>query len=1003
MTAKNKILSAAFCAIAACVFAAVSLAPSAVVAAQVSFGPFTNATTHQVDLNPFRVFPCSEPAISDGTVYTTGLPIRLTPTSSGKVTNTMAQGHFLITNQFLGRGFIIRVPQDDGLQVYNAFSDLIVSGGGVFVTVYKYSNSPAATYNDITNALGYTPEKTNLLATASNALTGSIVAASNYSAALLTSLSNTMRTADTAISNLFPIAGAAVTNYVLSVGANGTNFTKGVGTSLTNALATLGANATNNDLALGLAGTNFTKLCGSSASNYVLAIAALSSNYIATLYTQATNFAGTNLIAAGQLPTIATQTNGLPATQTTNYIGVYSSGTSSANGTYGWSGSAYTNAQNSELFVTNISGTWYIISNAITFYSSTVLTNGWSVVSGASPAPTVHNGYTVNNYGIVFLGSPISTNASALLQVAINAQAVLQTNDTVSRIAAIGLSDTNFAKLVGTSATNNDTIVSNGVVYYSSALGTIVSNGVIAYANVIGQNATNKANANGTAITNWVTSTRLLSIGGSTTNLGAFGLIATNAVFRSDGTTYAVSILGNSSSDDLRIISGTANGSTGIKLYNSGAVLKFSVDSAGNLSATTLSGTINAGNLSGGVVSNGCLAARAFSDPTFDGDIKFSGDVDGNIGIASVDGSGFYFKTTNYTADIWFTGSHSKFIGTFIGDGTGISNVVASTAGLVTITNGYGTNLVITNTRAYGAFSNMGDSYYPNLADATYPKLFYLNPLTGPNPSKLVPITATGSHTSFLDGAFTLNTSVDISMLPFSIQQVGTNNFGSGTNLNASRLDFGTVPRARQETVLSNLLQGWWVTSGGNMISSNTSATINCGATGGVTAGTFTSAGNNGSFPVSTYTGVVSTDIYGWNDVSSGKKVLWYQQDSPSSGGGDANTIMQSTNLWVHGFAKTDRGSFPTNTAPMIEDNTTLALDTLYTNTSGFRQFLSVTVTNTGTLGYVALVVDRGNGWKTNSTVATYGTMTTVLGPNDHYAISNLAGTWTLQFSQLTH
>jgi hypothetical protein len=988
MTVKNKSFAVAFCAFLLCVFAA-ALAPLNCRAAQVSFGPFTNALTGQLDTNTFRVFPCSEPVINDGSVFTTGLPIRLTPSANGTVTNTMGAGNFLVTNQFLGRGFVIKVPIDSGPQLYRAFRDLIVSsdaGGSVFVTVYKYSNTPAATYNDITNALGYIPEKTNLFLVASNILNGNIVAASNYSAALSLSLSNAMRTADTAISNLFPIYGTAATNYILQIGANGTNFTKGVGTSLTNALLSLGANATNNDLALGLNGTNFTKLCGLSASNYVLAIAALSSNYSATLYASATNFSGTNHITLAQLPTLPAQgvTNGLPATLTTNYLGLSLSGTPQANGTYSWSGSAYTNAANSALFVTNISSTWYVYSNTTALYSGSSPTNTVTTVSGVAPAPSSAWGYIVNNYGNVYTGIPINTNTAAQIAVAVAAHGVSQTNDTRAQgllstnfTYAIALLNTNLSLLIGLNGTNNATAVSNGVV---------------TYANLIGLAATNKANANGVAITNYVT-----RYADKTNSTIYSGLIIASGTLQVSNIT-AIGDGGEridfgSGDREIRFFDENGNG---INIYSAGGDVNIKANGMTISNAVTVKGNID---MTGDFTFDGVATGDGSGLNTIDG-----GAIEtGTIPIARMPAGVSLTNLANkFTGSNWFNNSlriatNLYVDGSVLGNGAGWTNLNGANIQATTVNSNafnVATSNALFSARTFagisvGAFTNAGDSYFTNLADATAQRIMTVNPSGGANPYKVATITANGNTAAFLDGTFALNTSVVHSMLPLGVQLLNTNNGGLLTNLNAGALQVGTVPRVRLESALQNFLGAYTLYAGGTIAGAGPISATN----GAMQALSFLAYGN-GSIFQDTVTLGSTAEIFRINDNSSGKDMIWFSIDAPDSGK-DA-TMVESTNLFVHNIMRADRINCSTNFAPMVEDTNAVAFNTLYTNTTGKRFCLQTTITNSGSAAYCALVVNRGNGFLTNSTVNTFGTLTTWIGTNNVYAVSNWGGTWAM-------
>ena len=127
-------------------------------AAYVRFA-FTNALGNP-DTNSFRVVPIGSVIQSDGSFITRGPATRLTPAADGKVTNSFNQGHYQVTNQWLARGFLIRVPLDTGPTIYDATSPtnlggLALSGYNTFVTITYGTND--VTFNAVTNALGGPP------------------------------------------------------------------------------------------------------------------------------------------------------------------------------------------------------------------------------------------------------------------------------------------------------------------------------------------------------------------------------------------------------------------------------------------------------------------------------------------------------------------------------------------------------------------------------------------------------------------------------------------------------------------------------------------------------------------------------------------------------------------------------------------------------------------------------------------------------------------------------
>jgi hypothetical protein len=126
--------------------------------ALVRIGPFVNGTTMEADTNVIKVIAISGPvANADGSFTTIGLPLRLTPSADGSITNNLAQNNWLATNAFLGTGIAFRVPLDSGGTVYSMY-DLRISGYNTFVTI---TNGPGGTnlptFNQLTNIFFGTP------------------------------------------------------------------------------------------------------------------------------------------------------------------------------------------------------------------------------------------------------------------------------------------------------------------------------------------------------------------------------------------------------------------------------------------------------------------------------------------------------------------------------------------------------------------------------------------------------------------------------------------------------------------------------------------------------------------------------------------------------------------------------------------------------------------------------------------------------------------------------
>lgn len=181
---------------------------------------FTNSVM-QPDTNVFLYIPKdTNAAAADGSFRTIGLPIRVTPAADGRATNTLAQGHYLVTNAVLGRGFMIRVPNDTGATLYcatcgpnNNATNLAISGYNTYVTIV-YGTNPAPTFDGVTNALGFLPltalQTTNA---SSNFMALNALPTSLWSTSATLWLSNLVANgiATNSITN-----GLATTNFVIS-------------------------------------------------------------------------------------------------------------------------------------------------------------------------------------------------------------------------------------------------------------------------------------------------------------------------------------------------------------------------------------------------------------------------------------------------------------------------------------------------------------------------------------------------------------------------------------------------------------------------------------------------------------------------------------------------------------------------------------------------------------------------------------------------------------------
>lgn len=96
---------------------------------------------------------------------------------------------------------------------------------------------------------------------------------------------------------------------------------------------------------------------------------------------------------------------------TTNNVWVSGAGTPRANGTYIYGSAAvYTNVADATFTLNFQNPTWFISSNSTAFYSASSPAEAWSIVSGASAAPTSGFGANMDMSGENWLGYIYSTN-----------------------------------------------------------------------------------------------------------------------------------------------------------------------------------------------------------------------------------------------------------------------------------------------------------------------------------------------------------------------------------------------------------------------------------------------------------------------------------------------------------------------------------------------------------------------------------------------------------------
>lgn len=112
---------------------------------------FTDPLTNEKDTNAFYITPVGTNVLSNGGVVGRGVTTRHVPASNGYRTNTLAVGHYSITNRSLGSGVVIRVPETSSLYDY---TNLLISGYNTFVTINNYTNSNSGAA--VSNVFGLT-------------------------------------------------------------------------------------------------------------------------------------------------------------------------------------------------------------------------------------------------------------------------------------------------------------------------------------------------------------------------------------------------------------------------------------------------------------------------------------------------------------------------------------------------------------------------------------------------------------------------------------------------------------------------------------------------------------------------------------------------------------------------------------------------------------------------------------------------------------------------------
>ena len=105
---------------------------------------FTDPLTNDKDTNAFYITPIGTNVLSSGGVVGRGVTTRYVPASNGYRTNTLAVGHYSITNRSLGSGVVIRVPDSSSLYDY---TNILISGYNIFVTITNGDSGTTYTNN----------------------------------------------------------------------------------------------------------------------------------------------------------------------------------------------------------------------------------------------------------------------------------------------------------------------------------------------------------------------------------------------------------------------------------------------------------------------------------------------------------------------------------------------------------------------------------------------------------------------------------------------------------------------------------------------------------------------------------------------------------------------------------------------------------------------------------------------------------------------------------------
>ena len=228
---------------------------------------FTNSSTGQLDTNDFKIIPLGHIRNFDGTFNNPGLPVRVS-NPTGVATNLLVAQYYQVTNQFIGNGFLIRIP-DASLNVVPAGDSSIYCGSanpfieltGPIVTTNTVQLTNAVTilstnFNYVTNFTWLTNTTTVLHTNVTLATNSTITFQTNLTYATnfsyVTNLTTILSTNHVNLTNAITTLQTNLAYVTNSYVVNFTNFTL-----LTNSTLVLQTNVVNFTNAVTTLSTNF--------------------------------------------------------------------------------------------------------------------------------------------------------------------------------------------------------------------------------------------------------------------------------------------------------------------------------------------------------------------------------------------------------------------------------------------------------------------------------------------------------------------------------------------------------------------------------------------------------------------------------------------------------------------------------------------------------------------------------------------------------------------------